>query len=228
MMPDSEPILEGLAWLANRATLVSLLWHLIALSVLVCLYIGWRPSRRNAALGMCVPLVSVSALAWLAGLPFNAAVVAGLALALGGLALRLSAELPALGGPAWARVAGGLLIALGWLYPHFLETEMMLAYAVAAPLGVVPCATLAMLVGFALAGDGLGSRAWSLTLAAAGAFYGVFGAFFLGIFTDLALLVGSVALGVHALTAVGRVSERKAARPPESRVIQPGGGAEPV
>ena len=63
-----------------------------------------------------------------------------------------------------------------------------------------------MEIGFALLGDGLGSRVWSLTLAAFGLFYGLFGVLRLGVFLDIGLVGGAVALAVSAFhsPAAGR------------------------
>jgi hypothetical protein len=92
------------------------------------------------------------------------------------------------------------MIAFGWAYPHFLRGDAF-ALLVAAPLGVIPCPTLAAVIGVALIADGLGARAWSWTLAATGVFYAVFGVARLGVWIDVALLVGSVALMARAARA---------------------------
>jgi hypothetical protein len=71
-----------------------------------------------------------------------------------------------------------------------------------APTGLVPCPTLSLMIGFALIAGGLAARTWSLTLAAAGVFYGAFGAARLGVTIDLALIAG--ALGLVVLAALPR------------------------
>ena len=93
-----------------------------------------------------------------------------------------------------------------WLYPHFLEGHAT-AYLYASPVGLVPCPTLAVAIGFALLGNGLGSRVWSLTLAAVGLLYGLFGVLRLGVFLDIGLVSGAVALEASVLRypAAGRV-----------------------
>lgn len=63
-------------------------------------------------------------------------------------------------------------------------------------MGLIPCPTLAMVIGLAMIGGGLGSRAWSYTLAGFGLFYGVFGVARLGVVLDLPLIAGAVALAV--------------------------------
>lgn len=74
-------------------------------------------------------------------------------------------------------------------------------YAYAAPLGLIPCPTLALVTGFALFAGGLVSRTWVVVLGAAGASYALFGALGLGVWIDLALLVGATALLVLGLAA---------------------------
>ena len=108
-------------------------------------------------------------------------------------------------GSAWTRGIGVAMIAFGWLYPHFLDGHAI-AYLYASPVGLVPCPTLAVAIGFALLGNGLGSRVWSLTLAALGLFYGLFGVLRLGVFLDIGLVGGAVALAASAFhsPAAGR------------------------
>jgi hypothetical protein len=98
----------------------------------------------------------------------------------------------------WARACGAAMIAFGWLYPHFLGGGA-LAYAYAAPLGLVPCPSLAMAMGLALVAGGDGARAWRLTLAGVGAFYGLFGTLRLGVAIDVGLVAGAGALALAAL-----------------------------
>ena len=83
------------------------------------------------------------------------------------------------------------------IYPHFLVGPAA-SYLYASPAGLLPCPTLAIAIGFALLGNGLGSRPWSLTLAAVGLFYGLFGVFRLGVYLDIALVGGAIALGFEA------------------------------
>jgi hypothetical protein len=54
-------------------------------------------------------------------------------------------------------------------------------------------------IGFALLGNGLGSRVWSLTLAAVGLFYGLFGVLRLGVLLDIGLVGGALALVAAAV-----------------------------
>jgi hypothetical protein len=99
------------------------------------------------------------------------------------------------------------LAVFGWFYPHFLATDRWIAYAYAAPLGLLPCPTLSAVIGITLILDFLGSRSWALTLAAAGLVYGVIGVFALGVMLDYALVAGALA-ALAALATSAAVLER--------------------
>ena len=167
-MPHATEILDGLSVIANQASGIAVTWHVVIAMSLVALAVGWRPSQRTARLLMGVPLASVACVA----IVFNNLVSRG---------------------SAWARAVGVTAIAFGWVYPHFLQGDAT-AYLYAAPVGLVPCPTLAVAVGFALVGNGLGSRVWSCTLAGLGLFYGLFGVLRLGVLLDIGLVGGAVAL----------------------------------
>ena len=194
-MPSSQVILDGLRAIANTGQGLAVMWHVAFGAGLAALVLGWRPAKRLAGALFAIPLASVSALAWLAGNPFNGTVFAILAVGLAGQAVRLPHGRVAVAVP-WLVAAGGLLTAFGWTYPHFLEAQSLATYLYAAPLGLIPCPTLSALVGLALMIDGLGSRWWSMTLAVGGAAYGLFGWLGLGVTTDVVLLAGAVALGI--------------------------------
>ena len=138
------------------------------------------------------PLLSVSAAAWVLGNPFNGTVFVALFLVVLRLACRLSTDPVRFGTPILATF-GAMLVAFGWGYPHFLETDRWMTYAYAAPLGVLPCPTLSAVIGATLI-LGLLSAEWSLTLAAAGLAYGAVGVFVLGVQLDYALLAGALLL----------------------------------
>jgi hypothetical protein len=171
--------------------------------LLVALFSGSRPPARAIAAFAIAMLASVSAAAWIFGNPFNATVFAALALLLSMVARNAPRDC----GGASTRVAsalGGLLVAFAWCYPHFLHGRPAIAYMIAAPLGLVPCPTLALLIGLALAGYRPAARRWSLVLGAAGLFYGAFGVFRLGVMIDVALLIASPVLIAQALRAGSR------------------------
>jgi len=41
-------------------------------------------------------------------------------------------------------------LVFAWFYPHFLESRSPALYAVASPMGVIPCTTLAAVIGLTL------------------------------------------------------------------------------
>jgi hypothetical protein len=196
-MPTPQQILSGLTDIANGALPLAIAWHVVLLFVLMALVRGWRPRRRLAAATLSLPLISVAALALWHANPFNGAVFLLLALALGALALPMPPAAPPRP-PPWAIVVGVVLVVFGWVYPHFLEQRPAWHYLFAAPLGLVPCPTLSVVIGLGLLAGGFGSRPWVLLLAAAGVFYGVFGAWRLGVWIDGVLLAGAAALLVLA------------------------------
>lgn len=196
-VPTPAEIHLGLQQIANEAFGAAVAWHVVVALAILALLRGWRPSRRFGATLLALPAASVAMSAWVFGNPFNGAVFTGLTLALVALARNLGST-PTRAGPRWAVWFGAAMIAFGWAYPHFLEGRAQIAYLYGAPMGLVPCPTLALTIGFTLLAGGFGSRAWSLVLVAAALFYGVFGAARLGVPLDLGLLVGTIALLVLA------------------------------
>lgn len=196
-MPSPTQINESLATIANDALPLAVAWHVAFLLAGIALFRGWRPTRRVAGTLLTLPLFSVGLLAWRSANPFNAAVFLLLALRLLWVARRMG-EPRVLEGPPGATGLGGLMVVLGWTYPHFLDGGSPLRYLYAAPTGLVPCPTLAIVIGLTLIGDGLGSAGWAVTLGFAGAFYALFGAFRLGVAIDLLLAVGAAALIIRA------------------------------
>jgi hypothetical protein len=197
MVPSAARILESLATIANKAVPLAIGWHILFAIACLFLLAGWKPSRRIAAALLTLPLISVGVLAWAFDNPFNGSVFLALALAL----LAASARLGKAGirlGPPWAIRLGVLMALFGWVYPHFLEGGSPLRYLYAALTGLVPCPTLAIVIGLALIGDGIGTVRWSVLLGTAGIFYALFGTFGLGVGIDLLLLVGAAALIVRA------------------------------
>jgi hypothetical protein len=147
-------------------------------------------------------MLSVALLALLAGSPFNAVVFLVLSVLSFAVARRLR-TVPVHLGPRWQVIAGAAMIAFGWFYPHFVHGSSTLVYLYMAPTGLIPCPTLATIVGFSILFSGFGSRAWGAIVAFAGLFYGLFGGFRLGVHIDHVLTVGALALSVIALRTQG-------------------------
>lgn len=101
-----------------------------------------------------------------------------------------------------------MLVLFGTAYPHFLATGSWTEYAYAAPLGLIPCPTLAVVIGFTLMFRNLGITAWKVLLIIAGLLYGLIGVFGLGVLLDVALLAGTLVLTIVAIAGDGRRSVR--------------------
>ena len=203
-MPSSSEILASLTAIARHGTVVAIAWHVVFAVAIVAVATGWRPTERAVRGALAGPLLSVAIFAIGGGTPFNGVVFAAAAIAL----VLLGADRDpheVIAGAPWMQAIAGALIAYGWVYPHFLAGPA-LAYVFAAPVGLVPCPTLAIVIGFALLGGGLGSRAWSLVLAGLGLCYGVFGVVHLGIGLDLGLVAGAIVLAVVAMHPRERTS----------------------
>lgn len=195
---NAAEILAGLGRISNEAFVFAVWWHVIVGAAAALLWLGWRPSPRLAGGLLCLPLVSASAFAWAFGNPFNGSVLALIAIVSGWLAWR---EPKGLVRRArwWSTALGSLLVAFAWSYPHFLVGRPMLEYAFGAPMGLIPCPTLSLVIGAALIGYGRNTKGWALVLAGVGAFYALSGVLRLGVLIDVVLLAGSLGLGVRAL-----------------------------
>lgn len=202
-MPSPESILSVAATTANEYQTLAIGWHVLFGMLLLALLIGWRPLNRSAGYLLAAPFLSVSALAWTSGNPFNGATFAVLSLTLIGLASRLSKERVSVAS-SFLLLPGALLVAFGWTYPHFLTTDYWTTYLCAAPFGLLPCPTLSAVIGLTLMLRMLRSKAWSVTLAAAGLIYGAMGVFGLGVTLDYGLLAGAIVIAVVAGTAGSR------------------------
>jgi hypothetical protein len=205
-MPKPHEILTGLTQIANEAFAIAVAWHVIVAIVFVAAALGWRIGNRSASLSLSALLASVSMLAWAYGNPFNGVVFAVIASALAWFAWRAPRQ-PLRGSAAWSRGVGVTLIAFAWTYPHFLVGRAPSAYLYGAPLGTIPCPTLAFATGTTLLVSGLGTRGYRFVLAAAAGFYALFGMFRLDVAMDAVLLVGAAAVLVRELGALPALAD---------------------
>lgn len=197
-MPTAASILAEAFEIANERRLIAELWHVFAAVVLLALLVGWRPGRRLLASALVLPVASVSLIAWASGNPFNGLTCAVLASLLAVFICRVNggerlqvASVPFAG-------AGAGLVALGLVYPHFLRTDAWLSYLYAAPVGLLPCPTLMVVIGTTLAFRNLASPGWRIVLAAAALFYGALGVFRLDVWLDWPLLASGAVLVAQA------------------------------
>ena len=137
--------------------------------------------------------MSVSVFATLQGNYFNAAVFAFLLILSIYTTLRSRNEVIK-ANREWPDIIGLLLIVFGLIYPEFLNTNSVLEYAYAAPIGLIPCPTLAILTGFALLYGGFRSTTWTIAIILSGIFYGLFGVFYLHMYVDWFLVGGGSVL----------------------------------
>lgn len=198
VMPSADEILEGLANIARSWRRLAVLWHIYVGLLVVFTLFGLRAQNRLVGALLIPPLASVSVLAWIHGNPFNGATFGALTITLVALLRNLSGRPVQRAHTAWL-LLGLSLVAFGWSYPHFLEGGRPATYLYAAPLGLIPCPSLSLVVGVTIIFSGLHSRAWSLVLSSAALFYGFFGAMYLGVTIDWVLAGGGIGLLVLSI-----------------------------
>ena len=192
-MPSSAAILDQMTALANEWRLLAVFWHVVLGAGALAVAVGWRPSQRLTGALLVPPLASVTGLAWWSGNPFNGLVFLSATAIFAALAARLPSSLVRVNTGSTG-MAGVILLAFAWVYPHFLQTPSASAYFYAAPLGLIPCPTLSAMIGVALVIRLCDSRAWAGILAAFGVFYGIVGVLRLGVGIDIFLLAGAALL----------------------------------
>jgi hypothetical protein len=201
-MPHHEAITSAAAAIAQRWWALAVVWH-VFFGAVVLAAVKWNMSQRTLGWLLAAPLASVSAIARAAGNPFNGALFGLLSITLAMLAARFPHERSRFASrPVLS--AGLMLLAFGWVYPHFLDTSHWLTYGVAAPLGLLPCPTLAAVTGVGLMLGLYRLRSWTGTVAAAAAVYGAMGVFWLAVSLDVALLAGAAVLWIVHVNATRR------------------------
>jgi hypothetical protein len=208
-MPSTPEILDGLRRIANDGFGFAIAWHALAGAFLVALSMRRRPPARVVGLLTTLPLASVAIFSFAFGNRFNGVSFALLAGVLAFAAARSRGE--ATQAPRSPIVwIGWFCIGLAWVYPHFLPGLPRLAYVIGSPMGLIPCPTLSLVMGLTLLGHAPRTRAWSLPLAAMGAFYGLFGIFRLDVPLDVGLLAGVAGLVARDLHDVASPSAGRA------------------
>lgn len=192
-MPTPDLIVQQLTTISNEWRTLAIGWHAVGAIALLAVAAGWQPSRTIVARLIVVPCWSVAALAWYYGNPFNGVVFTSLGVALTIIAVTMARVTPSAASKFERRV-GAVLIVFGLIYPHFLDARSWLATVYESPFGLIPCPTLSVVAGVSLLVHGFDSRAWASILAAALAFYGLFGAVVLSVRIDVVLLAGALGL----------------------------------
>jgi hypothetical protein len=192
----SHAIVAAAAAIAGEWRWLAIVWHAIFAVLLTAVLVFRIRDRRAIAMAAALPFTSVAALAWWTGNPFNGAVFTVFALALLAIAAQLPASAITIGEP-WAVSAGACSCVFAWTYPHFLSAGWT-EYFYAAPLGLLPCPTLALCVGLSLITQSFGSLRWTIVVVTVALTYGVVGIFALGVTIDWALVAGAMLLGWSA------------------------------
>lgn len=196
-MPSATDILAQLTTAANEMMPLALAWHVLIALVAAAMLGGWRPPDRHAAWLLIGPALSVC-FVWIAYEGWFNAVSFGL------LASALALLTPRRGawrvrGSTWSLALGCALTLYGFVYPHFVEGAWYRTLY-AAPVGVAPCPTLAILAGFALVTGAGESRRTPVVLAVWTAFYAAYGILKLGVILDVGLVVATVGLVLLAVS----------------------------
>ena len=193
----SDDILTAATAIANEWRVLAAAWHILVAALCA---IVWRRRVDGRAIAAVLALMpfSVAAMAAWSGNPFNATMFAAAGLAMMTLAATsVSAHLRLAGARDVA--AGAIMCTFGWAYPHFLDGPAW-QYLYAAPLGLLPCPTLALLMGVSLLADSFGSKAWAILLGSMGMLYGLMGVFALRVTIDWWLIAGAAVLLARAAT----------------------------
>jgi hypothetical protein len=190
-VPTAQAILEQLTDIAQRWWPLAVVWHVYIAALVIALVSGWRPTRRIAAILVCLPVVSALVMSVASANPFTALLLGGALIGTQIPVWRLPAA-PIQASRGSSLLMGGALVVFGLVYPHFLNAGSAFMYLYAAPTGLVPCPTLAVLTGFSIALDSFGSRIWALVVATAGLIYGAIGSLYLGVHLDWVLVAGSL------------------------------------
>ena len=198
-MPSADEILQSLGYLARNHQRISILWHVAVYSLLLFLLLAKRkPSNRFIGCFLALLLLSVSFFAWHVENPFT-----GMFFLIAGcfsffLSVRAESKEISPNPSFLMRAAGSVILFFGIIYPHFLGPHLFV-YLYAAPIGIIPCATLLVVTGFSLLFLLRQSLKCMWTLLIADLFYGLFGVFRLQVYIDVILLFASCALFVQLI-----------------------------
>lgn len=200
-MIKAQEILSGLHSITNTYKLYAIIWHAVFYLFIIALIAKWAPPNKLIAVLTCLPIVSVAIFAWITGNPFNGIIFSVLAILILIFGLKASIQ-PINQSQLPFFIIGILMIAFGLLYPHFIDTNSIVKYSYATPVGLIPCPTLSILIGFILLYNGFGSKSITLLFIAFGLFYGFFGVFKLAVKLDVILIFGTLTLLTKYITDI--------------------------
>lgn len=190
-MTRVEQILSSVQSTVNEYSVVAIIWHILFYFLIVALLLKWSPSNNILGILLCLPLLSVSILAWISGNPFNGSLFAIAAILIFIFGLKAPGQNVQTSQLIFF-LSGIIMVSFGLVYPHFIKPDSVLGYFYASPAGLIPCPTLSILIGLALIFNGFESQNISLLLIIMGLFYGIFGVFKLKVIIDLFLLFGAL------------------------------------
>ena len=208
-MPTSEQILVGLKIIVNSWWPLAVFWHLYFAAIVIMLISGMRPTKRLSGILISLPILSVSFVAWMSLNPFNGILYALIGILIIYFSIKLPQEKINIA-PLWILIPGIIMFIFGWIYPHFLETSSWLEYSYKAPIGLIPCPTLSIVIGLLLILNGLNSRAISLLIGIVGLYYGITGVIQLKVLIDLVLLLGAIMIVVVSIAGKHKVKTTEA------------------
>lgn len=192
-MFKSQDIVNGLQSIVDNYQTFAILWHITFYILIGALLFKWEPSNKTFAFLIALPLLSVAVFAWFTGNPFNGLVYSLATILLVFLGMKADSQ-PVEYSQVPFIIAGVLMITFGLLYPHFISPDNPIRYLYESPVGLIPCPTLSVIIGFLLLYNGFNSQSITLTLIILGLFYGIFGVLKLAVYLDLILLLGSITL----------------------------------
>ncbi len=197
-MVRSQEILNGIQQVVDSHSSIAVFWHVLFYVLIIALIWKWQPSNRLFWTIMCLPALSVSILAWINGNPFNGTLFAILTILIliSGL---LATVQPISNSQFMLNAAGILMVIFGLIYPHFIDISII-GYLYASPLGLIPCPTLSILIGFALIFNA--PQSLNLIYIVFGLFYGIFGVLRLTVNIDIFLIFGAVTLLVKYILSM--------------------------
>ncbi|MES1216147.1 MAG: hypothetical protein ABUT20_11575, partial [Bacteroidota bacterium] len=190
-MPSTEEILRSLKHITIDFFPFAIGWHILIYTLILYFFIAkQKPSNRFMGFLSCFSLLSVAVFAWLAKNPFNGILFSLTALFLFLQTLRMPAQSIKYNSSLSIRAAGIFILASGLFYPHFSDNRII-EYFYATPMGLIPCPTLLMIIGFHLIFRIEQNRSWKIGLIIISLFYGVFGFFKLRVTFDIILLIAA-------------------------------------
>jgi hypothetical protein len=107
-MIKSEEIIAGLQAIVNNNVLIATLWYIAIYGLIISLLFNRNPSNKLMAILFCLPIVSVSVLAWFSGNPFNGSLFAVLAILIIIFGLKASSQPVTLFDITWGYRGGSI------------------------------------------------------------------------------------------------------------------------